>query len=176
MTDPDSLFERLRAASERSLPPIARWNPPFGGDSFMRILADGRWLYRGSEIRRPEMVRLFSTILRRDDQRFVLVTPVECLSIDVDDAPFVALDVERRGVGDAQEIAFETNVGDVVVADASHAIHLRRNDGTARPYVHVRGGLDALVARPAYYRLVDYAERVDGVYGVRSCGVFFALE
>jgi hypothetical protein len=176
MSDPESLFERLAARAARSLPPVDRWHPAHTGESHMRILPDGRWLHQGAEIRRPEMVRLFSTILRRDPDGFVLVTPVECLSIDVDDAPFVAQDVERRGSGDGQEIAFSTNVGDIVVADAEHPIDIRRRDGAPRPYVRVRAGLDALIARAAFYRLVEFAEIEGEVWGVRSRGVFFRLD
>jgi hypothetical protein len=176
MSDPESIFERLAARAAHTLPPVDRWHPANTGESHMRILPDGRWLHQGAEIRRPEMVRLFSTILRRDPDGFVLVTPVECLSIDVDDAPFVAQDVERRGSGDGQEIAFSTNVGDIVVADAEHPIEIRRRGGAPRPYVHVRAGLDALIARAAFYRLVEYAETEGDCWGVRSRGVFFRLD
>jgi hypothetical protein len=143
----------------------------------MRIAADGTWFYRGSEIQRPEMVRLFSTVLRRDDDAFVLVTPVERLSIDVDDAPFVAVDVEGRGAGREQRIAFLTNVGDVVEASAARPISLRGEGDLLRPYVLVRDRLEALIARAAYYRLAELTcLGPTGSLGVWSCGAFFALE
>ena len=177
VSDPDSLFELLEANRQRRLPPVARWNPPRSGPSGMRIAADGTWFYRGSAIRRPEMVRLFSTVLRRDDDRYVLVTPVECLSIEVDDAPFVAVDVESRGSGPDQRLAFLTNVGDVVEANAEHPIALRGEGLRARPYVVVRDHLDALIARAAYYRLAELGcLGPSGLIGVWSAGTFFALE
>lgn len=145
----------------------------------MRIDADGRWYYCGSEIRRPAMVRLFSTVLRRDPDGFVLVTPAEKLEIDVEDAPFVAVDVEARGAGEAQELAFATNVGDIVIASEQHALRVRGVPDSPRPYLEVRQGLDALVARSVYYRLVDLAvERRDQdatVVGVWSSGTFFPI-
>lgn len=172
MSVPDSLFERLDAAANTRMPPVDAWHPASHGDSFMKICADGRWLYRGTEIRRPEMVRLFSTLLRCDPDGFVLVTPAERLSIEVEDAPFVAIEVERRGAGSSQEIAFATNVGELVVADPAHAIEMRDRDGASRPYVHVRSRLDARIARAAFYRLVEFAD-ADGY--VLSRGVRFPL-
>ena len=143
----------------------------------MRIAADGTWFYRGSKIQRPEMVRLFSTVLRRDDDRFVLVTPVERLSIDVDDAPFVAVDVEACGTGREQRLAFLTNVGDVVEASAERPIRLRGEAMSPRPYVLVRDRLEALIARAAYYRLAELAcLGPTGSIGVWSGGVFFPLD
>jgi len=143
----------------------------------MRIGADGRWFYRESEIKRPEMVRLFSTILRRDENRHYLVTPVERLSIDVDDAPFVAVDVEATGGGENQRLVFRTNVDDYVEVDALHPIEMRGSSSDARPYVIVRNGLEALISRPAYYRLADLAiPGRDGRAGVWSNGGFFELE
>lgn len=143
----------------------------------MRIGRDGRWYYLNSEIRRPEMVRLFSTILRRDDDGTHLVTPVEKLSIDVEDAPFIAIDMEARGDGSDQSLVFLTNVGDLVLADAGHPIQLRGTDPEVRPYVLVREALDALISRPVFYRLVDIAvPGPRGRSGVWSGGAFFPLE
>jgi hypothetical protein len=143
----------------------------------MRVAADGAWFYRGSEIRRPEMVRLFSTILRRDTDGYVLVTPVERLSIEVDDAPFVAVDVEARGAGREQRLAFLTNVGDVVEASATRPITVRGTESSPRPYVLVRDRLDALISRAAYYRLAELAcEGPAKRMGVWSDGAFFELE
>ena len=164
-----SLAEVARLAQAQRLPPVERWNPDHCGHSGMRIARDGSWHHEGSPIRRPEMVRLFSTILRREpDGGFVLVTPVEKLDIDVEDAPFVAVELKSEGEGEARSLAFRLNTGDVVVAGAEHRLRL---DGE-RPYLEVRGGLDALIARPAYYELAELALAEGGVW---SGGVFFAL-
>ncbi len=143
----------------------------------MRIASDGRWFYQESEIRRPEMVRLFSTILRRDADQHFLVTPVERLSIDVDDAPFLAVEVEATGEGTAQRLAFRTNVDDFVEAGPDHPIRMADSGTGPRPYVLVRDNLEALIARAVYYRLADLATTGPrGRAGVWSGGVFFALE
>jgi hypothetical protein len=143
----------------------------------MRIASDGRWFYQGSEIRRPEMVKLFSSILRCDGARHFLVTPAEQLSIDVDDAPFIALDMEADGAGTAQRIAFRTNVDDFVEVDAAHRISMRGGASRARPYVLVRDSLEALVARSVFYRLAELSvPGAAGKSGVWSNGVFFLLE
>jgi uncharacterized protein len=177
MTDPDSLFEQL-SNDRKKLPPVDKWNPSHVGHSNMRIDTDGRWYFHGSEIQRPEMVRLFSTILRRDGDRTWLVTPGERLEIDVDDAPFVAVDMEAKGSGEGQEIVFKTNVGDLVVADTEHPISVQGSADSPRPYVEVRRGLAARIARPVYYRLVALAEERapgDKAVGVWSRNVFFEL-
>ena len=177
MTEPDSLFAQLEAEKERKRPPVSRWHPERVGASAMRIASDGRWFYRDSEIRRPEMVRLFSTILRRDGTVHYLVTPVERLSIDVDDAPFLAVDVEAQGQGEAQRLAFRTNVDDLVEVDAEHPIRMKPRGADARPYVLVRDGLEALISRPVYYRLAELASPgPHGYAGVWSNGSFFELE
>ncbi len=160
-------------AAKGGLPPVHLWNPPFCGDLDMEIRADGTWFYQGTPIGRPAMVRLFSTILKREGDRFYLVTPVEKVGIRVEDAPFVATDAE---IG-ADRITFTTNVGDRVAADADHPVILRGDAGEPRPYVHVRAGLEALIDRKTFYRLADAAEAgPDGRAGVRSGGQFFPLE
>jgi hypothetical protein len=123
------------------------------------------------------MVKLFSTVLRRDPGAFVLVTPAERLTVEVEDAPFVAVDFEHRGVGSSQQIAFATNVDDVVIADTSHPLTVRGTADAPRPYVLVRGGLEARLSRPVYYRLVDLAIEGPniGSMGVWSGGAFFPL-
>jgi uncharacterized protein len=175
---PDSLFELL-SRETRKLPPVEKWNPEHTGDSRMRIASDGRWFYQGSEIQRPEMVKLFSTILRREGDQHFLVTPVEKLEIEVEDAPFIATDLETRGKGEAQEILFITNVQDLVMADADHPLRVETPDTAPKPYLHVRAGLEALISRPLYYRLVDLGveQQRDGrkVLGVWSAGEFFEL-
>jgi hypothetical protein len=177
MPDPESLFVRLAAASRAKLPPVSQWHPQRSGSSGMRIGRDGRWYYLNSEIRRPEMVRLFSTILRRDEEGTHLVTPAEKLAIEVEDAPFLAIDMEARGEGADQSLVFLTNVDDLVVADAAHPIQLRGSEPDARPYVFVRAALDALISRPVFYRLAEIVvSGPTGRAGVWSSGVFFPLE
>lgn len=160
-------------ASKGGLPPVHLWNPPFCGDLDMEIRADGTWFYEGTPIGRPAMVRLFSTILKREGDDFFLVTPIEKVGIRVIDAPFVATDADiERGT-----ITFTTNVGDQVAADADHPIILRGDSEEPRPYVHVRAGLEALIDRKTFYRLAAAADDgSDGRMGVRSGGVFFPLE
>ena len=181
-TPPDfaslSLAEIARLAEENRLPPVASWNPEHCGDSDMRIARDGTWYHQGSPIGRPAMVRLFSTILRREpDGRFVLVTPVEKLDIHVEDAPFQAIEMKREGEGETMSLAFHLNTGDIVTADAAHALRFQETSEGPRPYLHVRAGLEALVARPVYYELAEIAlSNGSAPPGVWSNGAFFALE
>lgn len=173
---------QAEGAGRRALPPVDRWNPDYCGEIDMRIARDGSWFYLGTPIGRPALVRLFSTILRREpDGRYVLVTPVEKVGITVEDVPFIAVAVEVEDKGHDQRLRFLTNVGDEVVAGADH--HLRvtlRNDAEPQPYVHVRGALEARLARPVFYELVAMAEERRDAHGrrelgVRSGGVYFAL-
>ena len=170
-----SLADIARMAEERRLPPVERWNPSHCGDSEMRIARDGSWYHQGSPIGRPAMVRLFSTILRREaDGGFVLVTPVEKLSILVEDAPFVAVELKTDGSGSDRTLAFRLNTGEVVIAGPDHRL---RFEAGPHPYLEVRGGLDALVARTVYYELAEIALAEGGSPpGVWSGGAFFALE
>ena len=170
-----SLTDIARLASERKLPPVDEWQPRHCGDSLMRIARDGTWYHEGRPIRRPEMVRLFSTILRREpDGGFVLVTPAEKLDIAVEDAPFVAVEVKSEGEGRKRKLAFRLNSGDVVIAGPDHAL---RFEPGPRPCLEVRRGLDALIARPVYYELADIALAEDKrPPGLWSGGAFFALE
>ena len=173
-----SLAEIARMAEEKKLPPVERWDPVHCGDSAMRIARDGTWYHEGSPIGRPAMVRLFSTILRREsDGSYVLVTPVEKLGIDVEDAPFVAVEVKSEGAGEARSLAFRLNTGDVVVAGSDNPIRLRQGEDGPHPYLEVRSGLDALVARPVYYELAEWA-LAEGNHppGIWSDGAFFALD
>ena len=173
-----SLEAIARLVAEQRLPPVAQWNPKHCGHSGMRILRDGTWLHEGSPIGRPAMVRLFSSILRREPEGgFVLVTPVEKLDIDVEDAPFVAVAVHSEGMGQTRRLAFRLNTGDPVVADAAHPLWVDQRDDGPHPYVRVRDGLDALIGRAVYYELVNLALEDEGpVTGVWSEGHFFALE
>ncbi|MDP5308934.1 DUF1285 domain-containing protein [Paracoccus spongiarum] len=162
-----------KAAQGGGLPPVHLWNPPFCGDLDIEIRADGTWFYQGTPIGRPAMVRLFSTILKREGDRFFLVTPAEKVGIRVEDAPFVATDADIA----PDRITFTTNVGDRVVAGEGHAIILRGSPTEPRPYVHVRAGLEALIDRKTFYRLAAAAtDGPEGRAGVRSGGRFFPLE
>ncbi|MFC0812801.1 DUF1285 domain-containing protein [Paracoccus panacisoli] len=149
------------------------WDPPYCGEMDLEIRPDGAWIHEGSPIGRPAMVRLFASVLKREGDRFFLVTPVEKLGIRVVDAPFLAIDAE---IG-PDRIAFTTNVGDEVVAGPEHPIRVEDRDGVPRPYVHVRRGLEALIDRKSFYRLVAAAEPdADGRLVLRSQGAVFALE
>lgn len=172
-----SLAEIARLAEEQKLPPIESWNPAHCGSSEMRIARDGTWFHQGSPIGRQAMVRLFSTILRREpDGGYVLVTPVEKLDIEVEDAPFVAVELKSEGEGKERSLAFRLNTGDMVVAGADRPLRLRDGVDGPHPYVEVRRGLDALIARPVYYELAELAlaEGSDPP-GLWSSGVFFPL-
>ena len=172
-----SLTQVARALAEKRLPPVEQWNPSHCGDSEMRIARDGTWYHQGSPIGRTEMVRLFSTILRREaDGGYVLVTPGEKLDIAVEDAPFIAVEVKSEGEGTARILAFRLNTGDLVIADAEHGLRFEARDDGPHPYLHVRGGMDALVARPVYYELANLALAEDDVSpGLWSGGTFFPM-
>lgn len=169
-----SLEEIARAASERRLPPVAQWNPPHCGDSGMRIARDGTWFHDGTPIRRPAMVRLFASLLRREpDGRHVLVTPVEKLDIQVEDAPFVAVEARSEGKGRTRRIAFRLNTDEPIVAGPDHKLHLIGG----RPYLTVRGGLEAALTRPVYYELAELAlEEAANPPGLWSDGMFFLMD
>jgi hypothetical protein len=177
-----SLAEIARLVDEAKLPPVEKWNPTHCGDSEMRIARDGTWYHQGSPIGRPAMVRLFSTILRREaDGRHVLVTPVEKLDIEVEDAPFVAVEMKAEGSGRDARLAFRLNTGDLVTAGPEHALRFVRDtadsDAGPRPYLMVRGGMEALVARSVYYDLAERAIADDETPpGIWSDGAFFPWE
>jgi hypothetical protein len=181
-TSAEGIAASARAAAKgKSLPPVHLWNPPFCGDLDMRIARDGTWFYLGTPIGRPELVRLFSTILRRDGEKFFLVTPVEKVGITVDDAPFVAVDFDvLRGEGDPV-LRFVTNVGDTVEAGPERPIRVVRDakTGEPSPYVLVRGNLEALIDRKSFYRLVEIGvhHEVQGIqwFGLCSGGAFFPI-
>lgn len=177
----ERLADTAREAARRGPPPVHLWNPPLTGDLDMEIRRDGSWHYLGSPIRRPALVRLFASILRREGAEHFLVTPVEKFRIRVADAPFVAVDAEAAGEGRDQVLTFTTNVGDAVTADPDHPIRVAHDPrtGAPAPYLHVRDGLEALIDRKTFYRLVDLAtvERHDGAdwLGLWSGGRFFPL-
>jgi hypothetical protein len=172
-----ALADAAREACTRGPAPVHKWNPEHCGEIDIVIHADGRWSYNGSPIGRPALVKLFSTVLRKDPEGFVLVTPAEKLSITVEDAPFVAVEMASEGEGPERCIRFRTNVDETVDAGPDHELRFEEDDGGGfRPYVRVRHDLWALLARSAVYDLVDLAEEKDGVLGVWAGGEFFAME
>jgi uncharacterized protein len=167
-------------AGRRGLPPVERWNPAYCGEIDMRIAADGTWHYMGTPINRPALVRLFSTILRKDPERYVLVTPVERVGIVVEDVPFLAVEMAVDGEGENRQIAFRTNVDDLVQAGSEHPLRFERDpDGGVRPYILVRGELWARVTRALALDLVAMGEtrEVDRhqVFGIPSKEGFFPI-
>jgi len=180
--DADRLAETARAAAaDGKLPPVDSWNPPFCGDLDMRIARDGTWFYLGTPIGRAPLVRLFSTILKREGARYFLVTPVEKVGITVEDVPFVAVDFQREGTGADQVLTFATNVGDRVAAGADHPIRVERDPETGEPapYVLVRRNLEARIDRKSFYRLVEIGTQAphagEDWFGLWSGGVFFPV-
>ena len=177
----EGIAASARAVKTRGLPPVHLWNPPDCGDLDMRIARDGTWFYLGTPIGRPELVRLFSTILRKDGDRYVLVTPVEKVGIQVDDAPFVAVDFTATGAGKDQSLTFETNLGDTATAGPDHPIRVERDPETGEPspYVLIRASLEALIDRKSFYRLVDIGahHKIDDAnwFGLWSEGRFFPI-
>ena len=175
----DSIASAISQASTHGLPPVERWNPPFCGDLDMRIARDGTWFYLGTPIGRHRLVRLFSTVLKREGDRYFLVTPVEKVGITVEDAPFLAVDFTVDGAGRDQRLTFTTTVGDSVTADSAHPLRVDLSNEAPAPYVEVRAGLEALIDRKSFFRLVDLGtrEEIDGTpqFGVWSAGVFFPI-
>ena len=178
----NALAEAASAASTgKGLPPVHLWDPPFCGDLDMRIARDGTWFYQGTPIGRPALVRLFSTILKREGGKYFLVTPVEKVGITVDDAPFVAVDFRAEGQGEDQRLTFVTNVGDEASAGPEHPLRVIRDpeSGEPAPYIHIRAGLEALIDRKSFYRLVDLGTHAphEGAewFGLWSGSVFFPV-
>ena len=177
----DALPGAVGQTASRGLPPVHLWNPPFCGDLDMRIAADGTWFYLKTPIGRPALVKLFASVLKREGDRYFLVTPVEKCGIAVDDVPFVAVELRVEKPGREQILHLRTNVDDWVVCGADHALRFEPEAGTGglRPYLHVRRGLWARVKRALFYDLVELGEERDvgGVrmFGIVSCGAFFAM-
>jgi uncharacterized protein len=187
-TSPQSLDALTAAARDaakqhaagKGLPPVHLWNPPFCGDLDMRIASDGTWFYMGTPIGRPALVRLFSTILKRENGKHFLVTPVEKVGIRVDDAPFLAVEMRKETQDNWPLLLFRTNVDDWVSCDSEHRLRFEAaHDGGLTPYLHVRADLWAKVTRALYYDLVEMGEEraVDGrqMFGVTSAGEFFPM-
>ncbi|MEM8811861.1 MAG: DUF1285 domain-containing protein [Pseudomonadota bacterium] len=186
-TKPQPLSGGLEALIERAgglgrgKPPIHKWNPPHCGVIDMRIASDGLWYYMGTPIGREPLVRLFASVLRKDDDEYVLVTPVEKIGITVDDAPFVAVEMQAGQSDGDQVLTLRTNVGDVVQVGPDHPLRFEDEEGTEglKPYVLVRDRLEAKLARPLLYELADLGvieNTDDGPYfGVRSSGTFYPM-
>ncbi len=172
----------LDDAGDAPPPPVETWNPERAGEIDIVIARDGTWFHEGAPIRRAKLARLFSTILRREGDQFFLVTPAEKLKIKVEDAPFVAVLMRVEGEGRAQRLTFATNLGDDVVAGPDHALVMRSAGGGGQkaPYINVRRGLEARIARAVYYDLAALGERrrtgAEDLFGVWSAGIFFPLE
>src|SRR5687767_12894095 len=155
----------IRAQAAKGPAPVEQWNPPYCGDIGLRIRSDGVWLYRDSPIGRPALVKLFASVLRKDaDGRHYLVTPVEKIDVSVDDAPFLAVEMEVHGRGAGQTLIFRTNVDDIVTAGPGHPLRfaVEPDSGGLKPYLLVRGRLEALVTRALAYDLAEMALEEDG--------------
>jgi hypothetical protein len=180
---PEKALRGLSDAATRCLRgvgPALSWNPPDCGDIDMRIAADGTWFYCGSPIGRPPLVQLFASVLRKETDRYVLVTPVEKVGIRVDDAPFLAIEMRIEDEANERRLIFRTNVEDLVTVDSEHLLRFERGAAEGlKPYVKVRGDLWALIKRALFYDLVALGktERLANQdwFGVRSCGVFFPM-
>ena len=168
-------------AAGRRLPPVENWNPAHCGEIDIRIAHDGTWFHKGTPIARRELVRLFSTILRKEADEYYLATPAEKLRIRVEDAPFLAVLLDVRGSGRDQQLTFTTNVGDEVIADEDHRIRVETapRSNVPSPYIHVRAGLEARISRNVFYQLAEIAvpgeRQFAGMLGVWSAGSFFPI-
>ncbi len=177
----DGLAASAQAAGRKGPPPVHLWNPPYCGDLDIRIARDGTWFYLGTPIGRAPLVRLFSSILRREGDRYFLVTPVEKVGITVEDAPLFAVDFTVVDPGPDQIVTFHTRTEDDAVCNAAHPLRVNRAPGTGEPspYILVRAGLEARIDRKSFYRLVDLGcnEPLDGTnwFGLRSSGHFFPM-
>lgn len=176
----DTLTATAKQAASKGLPPVHLWNPVYCGEIDMRIASDGSWYYLGTPIGRPALVKLFSTILRKDPERYVLVTPVEMVGIIVEDAPFIAVAMDRQEENGTPRLQFRTNVDDHVIAGPDHPMRFAPDvKGGLKPYVHVRGDLWAKVSRAVFYDLVSLGEerKIDDkmMFGIASDGAFFSM-
>ena len=177
----DSIVQAAMAESKKGPPPVHLWNPPFCGDLDMRIARDGTWFYLGTPIGRAPLVKLFSSIIRKDGDDYFLVTPVEKVGIIVDDAPFLAVDFDVENKGLDQIINFHTHVGDMAIASKANPIRVVRDKDTGEPspYILIRSNLEALIDRKSFYRLVELGsvQSFEGIdwFGIRSNGIFFPI-
>ncbi len=177
----DTLAAAAKAASKKGPPPVHLWNPPFCGDIDMRIARDGTWFYLGTPIGRAPLVRLFSSILKREGDDYFLVTPVEKVGIKVDDAPLLAIDFDAMGLSETQTLTFTTKTEDVAILGPDHPLKVNRDPKTGEPapYILIRASLWALIDRKSFYRLIDLGchHALDGHmwFGIWSSGQFFPV-
>jgi hypothetical protein len=177
----DGIVKEVERAGGKGLPPVHLWNPPFCGDLDMRIATDGTWFYLKSPIGRPALVKLFSSVLKREGDRYFLVTPVEKCGIQVEDAPFLAVEMNVEERGGVRTLNFRTNVDDWVACGPEHILRFEPEPDTGglKPYLHVRSDLWAKVSRPLFYDLVELGEERDvggeRMFGVASGGEFFVM-
>lgn len=177
----ESVLASAGKATGKGPPPLHLWNPPFCGDIDMRIARDGTWFYMGTPIGRPGLVKLFSSIIKREGDAYFLVTPVEKVGITVDDAPFLAIDLETTGTDNNQCVTFTTQVGDTAVAGAAHPLRVARDavTGEPSPYILIRANLEALIDRKSFYRLIDLCQHAQHQgadwFGLWSDGTFFPI-
>jgi hypothetical protein len=177
----DGVAGSIAAAARKGPPPVHLWNPPFCGDLDMRIAADGTWFYMGTPIGRPALVKLFASVLKREDSSYFLVTPVEKIGIRVDDAPFQAVEMSVASAAPSRTLVFRTNVGDEVPCGPGHPLRFEpeAQTGGLKPYLHVRRDLWARVTRALFYDLVELGEKRDfngrRMFGIESGGDFFAM-
>lgn len=181
LTSITDTLTRGAAKGAKGLPPVEHWNPPFCGDLDMRIAADGTWYYLKTPIGRPALVKLFASVLKREGEKYFLVTPVEKCGIVVDDAPFLAVELAAEETPAGRVLQFRTNVDDWVACGLEHPLRFEPEAGTGglKPYLHVRRDLWAKVTRALFFDLVELGEEreVDGraMFGVTSMGAFFAM-
>lgn len=177
----DGIAAAVRETGGKGPPPVHLWNPPFCGDLDIRIASDGTWYYLGTPIGRAPLVRLFASVLKREGDSYFLVTPVEKIGIVVEDAPFMAVEMQREDTGAGPLLHFRTNVDDWIACDAEHGMRFAREErsGGLKPYLHVRRDLWAKMTRALFYDLVELGEErdIDGerMFGVSSGGVFFPM-
>ena len=177
----DAIAGEAKRAGHKGPPPVHLWNPPFCGDLDMRIATDGTWFYLKTPIGRPALVKLFASVLRREGEKYFLVTPVEKVGITVDDAPFLAVEMKVDGEGDGRVLSFRTNVDDWVACGPDHVLRFTPEEDTGglKPYLHVRRDLWALVTRALFYDLVELGEErdVEGkrMFGIASAGEFYVM-
>lgn len=177
----EAIAGAVKPQDRKGPPPVHLWNPPYCGDLDIRIAADGTWHYLKTPIGRPALVRLFASVLKREGDKYFLVTPVEKIGITVDDAPFLAVEMVVETQAEGRVLSFRTNVDDWVACGPEHALRFAPEPGTGglKPYLHVRRDLWALVTRALFYDLVELGEErvVDGtrMLGVASGGAFFAM-
>ena len=177
----DGIAAAVRETSEKGQPPVHLWNPPFCGDLDIRIASDGTWFYLGTPIGRAPLVKLFASVLKREDGKYFLVTPVEKIGIIVEDAPFLAVEMRQENTPAGPCLHFRTNVDDWVICDADHGLRFEPEtpSGGLKPYLHVRRDLWAKVTRALFYDLVALGEErdVDGdrMFGIESGGAFFPM-